>query len=93
MVRSTINYYMAKLTTKQRKALPPTAYAIPETKSFPIENSSHAANAKARASQSGDPAVKAKVDAAVARRFPDMGKKDNAPAVAASKDKPKSKKG
>ena len=65
---------MAKLTTKQRKALNPADFAIPETKSYPIENAAHAANAKSRAAQSGDPAIKAKVDAAVARHFPNMGK-------------------
>lgn len=65
---------MAKLTTKQRKALPATAFAGPN-RSFPIPDRSHAANAKARASQFASPAVKAKVTAAVAKKFPGMGKK------------------
>lgn len=41
---------MAKLTTKQRKKLPASAFAGPG-RSYPVEDKSHAANAKARASQ------------------------------------------
>lgn len=41
---------MAKLTSKARKALPSSAFAGPG-RSYPVENASHAANAKARASQ------------------------------------------
>lgn len=65
---------MARLTTKGRKALPTKAFAGPG-RSYPIENRAHAANAKARASQFASPAVLAKVDAAVARKYPDMCKK------------------
>lgn len=65
---------MAKLTTKGRAKLPGKSFAGPN-RSYPIPDKSHAANAKARASQFASPAVKAKVDAAVARKYPDMGKK------------------
>ncbi len=41
---------MAKLTTKQRKALPASKFAGPN-KSYPVPDKSHAANAKARAAQ------------------------------------------
>ena len=41
---------MAKLTSKQRKALPSSDFAGPN-RSYPVNNPSHAANAKARASQ------------------------------------------
>ena len=41
---------MSKLSTKQRKALPNSAFAGPG-RTYPVENASHAANAKARASQ------------------------------------------
>ena len=41
---------MSKLSTKQRKALPDSAFAGPD-RSYPVNNPSHAANAKARASQ------------------------------------------
>lgn len=40
---------MAKLTAKQRKALPKSDFAIPGK--YPIPDASHAANAKARATQ------------------------------------------
>ncbi len=41
---------MAKLTAKARKALPKSDFAGPG-RTFPIPDKSHAANAKARASQ------------------------------------------
>jgi len=41
---------MAKLTTKQRKALKPSQFAGPD-RSYPVEDKAHARNAKARASQ------------------------------------------
>lgn len=48
---------MAKLSTAARNALPDSAFAGPD-RSYPMEDKSHAANAKARASQFGSPAVK-----------------------------------
>lgn len=58
---------MAKLTTKKRNALPKSAFARPD-RSYPVNDKSHAANAKARATQmvkAGklSPASKAKIDA------------------------------
>jgi hypothetical protein len=41
---------MSKLTTKARKALPKKDFAGPG-RSYPVENASHAKNAKARASE------------------------------------------
>lgn len=41
---------MAKLTSKGRKALPDSAFAGPG-RSYPVQDKSHAANAKARATQ------------------------------------------
>lgn len=41
---------MAKLTSKERKALPAKDFAGPG-RSYPVEDKSHARNAKARASQ------------------------------------------
>ena len=43
---------MAKLTTKARKRLPTSKFALPAERKFPIEDRAHAANAKARAEQS-----------------------------------------
>ncbi|CAM2142653.1 DUF3008 family protein [Pararobbsia alpina] len=42
---------MAKLTTKARKAMPAKEFGLPGKKAYPMEDASHAANAKARASQ------------------------------------------
>lgn len=41
---------MATLTAKQRKALPAGEFAGPD-RSYPVPDASHAANAKARATQ------------------------------------------
>lgn len=42
---------MAKLTTAARNALPNSAFAIPSQRKYPVNDKSHAANAKARASE------------------------------------------
>lgn len=63
------------LDAAERNALPTGEFAEPAERKYPIENRAHAANAKARVSQHGTPAEKAKVDAAVERKYPDMGKK------------------
>jgi len=64
---------LAKLTTNARKALSGSSFAL-SGRRYPIEDRSHAANAKARVSAFGTPAEKAKVNAAVARKYPGMGK-------------------
>ena len=66
---------MAVLTTKARKALPHSVFAIPEREAYPIHNRSHAANALARVSQFGNEREKMRVRAAVKRRYPTMGVK------------------
>jgi hypothetical protein len=58
---------MAKLTTKARNKLPSAAFAGPD-RSYPVPDRSHAANAKARASQAANAgriskAVEARIDA------------------------------
>lgn len=42
---------MAKLTTKKRKSLPKSDFGLPKEKKYPMPDKSHAANAKARATQ------------------------------------------
>ena len=64
---------MARLTTAQRKALPGSDFALPGGR-YPINNPSHARNALSRVSQFGTPAQKAEVRAAVARKYPGIGK-------------------
>jgi hypothetical protein len=44
---------MSKLTSKERNALPNSEFAGPN-RSYPVNNASHAANAKARATQMHD---------------------------------------
>ena len=42
---------MSKLTTKKRKSLPKDDFGLPSEKKYPMPDKSHAANAKARATQ------------------------------------------
>lgn len=69
---------MAKLSAGARKAMPKTSFAIPSKApgpgSYPIGDKQHAANALGRVEQHGSPAEKKQVKAAVARKFPSLGK-------------------
>lgn len=42
---------MSKLTSKQRKGLSASTFGLPGKRAYPMPDKSHAANAKARASQ------------------------------------------
>lgn len=42
---------MSDLTTKKRKSLPKSDFGMPGERKYPMPDKSHAANAKARASQ------------------------------------------
>lgn len=42
---------MTKLSTKQRDALPDTAFGLPGRRAYPMPDASHARNAKARAAK------------------------------------------
>jgi hypothetical protein len=61
----------AVLTTKKRDSLPDSAFALPGRR-YPIHDRAHAANALARVAQNGTTSEKARVKAAVCRKFPDM---------------------
>lgn len=57
---------MAKLTAKRRAALPKKSFGEPGKRKYPMPDKSHAANAKARATQQVDkgnlsPAEKARI--------------------------------
>jgi hypothetical protein len=70
---------MAKLTAKARNKLPAEKFAGPD-RSYPIPDRSHAANAKARASQQANAgriskAVEARIDAKANRIIMKRGKK------------------
>jgi hypothetical protein len=65
---------MAELTGKKRQSLPKQSFAIPEKRAYPIHDQAHARNALARVSQHGTPAEQRRVQAAVRRRYPSIGK-------------------
>lgn len=76
------------LSAAARQALPRSDFALPgkgEGKkgagagSYPIPDASHARNALARVAQHGSPEEKARVRAAVHRKFPDIGEKKRKP--------------
>lgn len=71
-----------RLTAARRQSLPKSSFALPGkgegpkgagAGSYPIPDKSHARNALARVSQHGSSAEKAKVRAAVHRKFPGIG--------------------
>jgi len=70
---------MAKLTAKRRNALPKSSFGQPGKRAYPMPDKSHAANAKARASQAVNAdrmskSTEAKIDAK-ANRVLKKGKK------------------
>ena len=65
---------MAKLTSKQRKKLPKSKFALPGKRAFPVDTKARARNALARVSQHGTKAQQKKVRAAVTKRYPSLKK-------------------
>lgn len=76
---------MADLSTKARNRLPDSSFAVPSERKFPIENRGHAANAEARAQGTK---YEAQVNAAVHRKYPDMGKSNSGPGNAHPSHRP-----
>jgi len=66
---------MVKLTSKKRKGLKGSQFAIPSERKYPINDKSHARNALSRVSQHGTSVEKAQVRKAVKRKYPSIGKK------------------
>jgi len=64
---------MAVLTSRGRKRLSSGKFALPGRR-YPIHDRAHARNALARVAQHGTASEKARVRAAVKRRFPSIGK-------------------
>lgn len=64
---------MTKLTTARRDELPGGAFALPGRR-YPIHDENYARNALSRVSEFGTDDEKARVRAAVHRRYPDIGK-------------------
>jgi hypothetical protein len=65
---------VAKLTAKGRKRIKGSNFALPGRR-YPIHDAAHARNALSRVSQHGTDKEKARVRAAVKRRYPGIGKK------------------
>jgi hypothetical protein len=65
---------MATLSAKGRKALPSSPFVYPAQRKYPIHDLAHARDALARVSANGSSSEKAKVRAAVHRRYPNIGK-------------------
>jgi hypothetical protein len=65
---------VAKLTAKGRKRIKGSNFALPGRR-YPIHDAAHARNALSRVSQNGTDKEKARVRAAVKRRYPGIGKK------------------
>jgi len=65
---------MAKLTTRGRKRIKSSNFAL-SGRRYPIHDISHARNALARVSQHGTPSQKARVRAAVYRKYPSLRKR------------------
>jgi len=64
---------MAKLTYKQREALPKSAFVIKDgEEKYPIHDAAHARNALARVMQHGTSQERRKVVNAVRRKYPDI---------------------
>jgi len=62
----------APLTTRRRKALADSEFALPDTRQYPIDTVRRARNALARVSQHGTPDQIKKVRAAVQKRYPQI---------------------
>jgi len=70
---------MAKLSYAERKKLPSKDFIFPKTKSYPIQDEEHGRKALqmaggARSGKPASPEKRAKIRAAVHRKFPDIGK-------------------
>lgn len=63
-----------ELNAESRKKLSKSEFAIPESRSYPIHDESHARNALSRVSQFGSESEKSRVRSAVHNRYPHMGK-------------------
>jgi hypothetical protein len=63
---------MAKLSSRSRNKLSKRSFAIPGKRKYPIHDRAHASNALARVSQHGTASQKARVRAAVCKRYPGL---------------------
>ena len=66
----------SKLKSKQRNALPDSAFALPKTREYPIHDENHGRAALSML-HNASPADQKKIKAAVHRRYPDIGQGDD----------------
>ena len=66
---------MAKLTTKQRKRMKASSFALPRQRAYPINDINHARMALAMVATHGTDGEKSKVIRAVEKKFPSLKKK------------------
>jgi hypothetical protein len=62
------------MTSKQRKNLPASAFAVPGKRAYPIQDKAHARAALSRVAANGTPGQRATVRAAVKKKYPSIGK-------------------
>ncbi len=62
---------MAKLNARARKSLPSSSFVFPKTRSFPINDMTHARMAVDMAARKS-PAMEMKIDRVVHRKFPSI---------------------
>lgn len=65
---------MAKLTSKQRKKLPKSKFALPGARRYPIDSKARARNALARAAQNEPKSTQKTIRAKVTKRWPSLKK-------------------
>lgn len=63
---------MGKITSKGRKHMKPSTFALPKERKYPIPDATHARNALSRVSQHGSPSEVKRVKAAVHKKFPSI---------------------
>ena len=66
---------MAKLTAAKRKRLKSSSFVFPKSRRYPIQDKSHARSALSMVAKHGSPSEKARVRAAVHRKYPSIGRK------------------
>lgn len=74
---------MAVLNAAKRNALPDNAFALPSQRKYPIHDVNHARDALSRVAANGTPEEKAKVRAAVHRKYPQIRQQGQANMAAA----------
>lgn len=65
---------MAKLTSKQRRKLPKSAFALPGSRRYPIDTKARARNALARAAQNESKSTQKTIRAKVTKKYPGLKK-------------------